>query len=60
MSAFLLFLKERRVKRAPFFGKERGKERAPEIRGATNALDIGIDSFFSSTICKAAVENETN
>ena len=26
MSAFLLFLKERRVEHAPFFGKERGKE----------------------------------
>ena len=38
MSAFLLFLKERRVERAPFFDEEREKERAPEIRRATNAL----------------------
>ena len=35
------------MERAPFFGKERGKERAPEIRGATNALfsDNSFDTF---------------
>ena len=33
-----LYRKEWRLERAPLFSKERVKERAPEIRGATNAL----------------------
>ena len=50
MAAFLFLLKERRSERAPFFTEERGKERVPEIRGATNALSMTDSLSFASKV----------
>ena len=40
-NAFLFSNLERRTERVPFFSKERGTERVPEIRGTTKALIEG-------------------
>ena len=47
-NAFFFSNLERRTERVPFFSKERGTERVPEIRGTTKALLRCKNSLFQS------------